>query len=270
MVHPVPNCGFSRSYVISGLDGLMVVDIGSIGAARDIEQFIAGQPDMAMKDVRFITATHFHIDHIGGMGSFLEKCPLSTRILYSPFIREYVQGRRKLSLIRHWFSGFLPATFWCTRYVRRFDHLRFDSLSGIPLPGLRNCIHLPFPESRVGYFELNTPRSPDAREENKGFLQTCAAGFGAWQVIETPGHTEDSISFYHPSTGELICGDLVVNPFKEGRGRLNGFCWSRKIICNTCRELVGMISPKIIYPGHGEVITHDHNALSAVQVFNPL
>jgi len=269
MVHTVPNCGFSRSYVISGTDGLMIVDIGSVGAADDIEKFISGYPGMAMKDVRFITATHFHIDHIGGMGSFLKKCPPSTKILYHPLVREYNQGKRKLSLIRHWFSGFLPASFWSARYVKRFDHLRFESLSGIPLPVLRNYVRLPGLENRIQYFELNVPPPLDPIDKTLKPLQTCMAGFGVWHVIETPGHTEDSVSFYNPDSGELLCGDLVVNPFKDGRGRLNHFCWSREITNSTYRELVGTLSPKILYPGHGEVMKNPLNVLSAVEAFNP-
>jgi len=41
--------------------------------------------------------------------------------------------------------------------------------------------------------------------------QRSPSGFDGWEVLETPGHTEDSLSFYKPSTQEMICGDLVVN-----------------------------------------------------------
>jgi len=247
----------------------MIVDIGSVGAADDIEKFISGYPGMAMKDVRFITATHFHIDHIGGMGSFLKKCPPSTKILYHPLVQKYYLGKRKLSLIRHWFSGFLPASFWSARYVKRFDHLRFESLSGIPLPVLRNYVRLPGLENRIQYFELNVPPPLDPIDKTLKPLQTCMAGFGAWHVIETPGHTEDSISFYNPDSGELLCGDLVVNPFKDGRGRLNHVCWSREITKSTYRELVRTLSSKILYPGHGEVMKHPLNVLAEVEAFKP-
>jgi len=268
MVHAIPNCGFSRSYVISGTEGLMVVDAGSIGAARDIERFISGHPDMTMKDIRFVTATHFHIDHIGGMASFLKKCPSSTEILYHPLVREYFRGTKKLSLIRSWFSGFVPASLWCARYVKRLDHLRFDSLSGIPLPVLRNRVQLPCPENRIRYFELDLspPRNPKGKRQT--FRQTCTAGFGSWEVIETPGHTEDSISFYSPATREMICGDLIVNPVRGGQGRLNRFCWSREILTSTYGSLLETLSPLVIYPGHGEVIRHPQNALSAVEPLN--
>lgn len=33
-----------------------------------------------------------------------------------------------------------------------------------------------------------------------------------WQVINTPGHANDHVSFYHEETGRLFCGDLFVSP----------------------------------------------------------
>ncbi|SEM56183.1 Glyoxylase, beta-lactamase superfamily II [Syntrophus gentianae] len=268
MVYAIPNCGFAQAYVISGSDGLMVVDVGSIGAAGDVERFIASHPDLSMQDVRFITATHFHIDHIGGMGSFLKKCPPSTEILFSPLVREYFHGKRKLSLIRSWFVGFVPASFWCSRYVRRFDHLRVESLSGIPLPGLREMIKAPCPEHRIRYFDLDLSPSSNPGEKRQNSPQTCPAGFDDWEVMETPGHTEDSLSFYNPGTRELICGDLIVNVLRGSPGRLNRFCWSREITKRTYGELLKTLAPAVVYPGHGHEIRHRQNALSAVETFD--
>lgn len=46
MVHPIPEGALVRACIISGADGLMVIDPGSPG-------------------------THFHFDHIGGIGRLL-------------------------------------------------------------------------------------------------------------------------------------------------------------------------------------------------------
>ena len=64
MVHPIANTGFSRTYIIEGRSSLMVVDVESVGAARDIEEYITGKLGRSLKDLQYITATHFHIDHI--------------------------------------------------------------------------------------------------------------------------------------------------------------------------------------------------------------
>ncbi|MFZ3116422.1 MAG: hypothetical protein WA121_12630 [Syntrophales bacterium] len=39
MIHRIPNCGFARSYLIEERDGPMIVDVGSISAAQEIENY---------------------------------------------------------------------------------------------------------------------------------------------------------------------------------------------------------------------------------------
>jgi len=68
MVHPVPDGGLVRAYIISGADGLMAIDPGSVGAAEAVMTVIRGMCGRSMAEVRGIVATHFHFDHIGGMG----------------------------------------------------------------------------------------------------------------------------------------------------------------------------------------------------------
>jgi len=65
--------GLARSYVISEAEGLVVVDVGSIGTAEDVAIFIKRLPGRSLQDVKCIVATHFHIDHIGGIGRLLKK-----------------------------------------------------------------------------------------------------------------------------------------------------------------------------------------------------
>lgn len=254
MVHAVLNCGFARSYIISGEDGLMVVDVGSIGTAEDVAAYINNTPGMMLHDVRCIMATHFHIDHIGGIGHFLRKCPPETKVLFHRFVEGYLTGTRKMSPIRNWFVGLVPASLASARYIRRFSHLKFESLSGIPLPGLRNIVNLPYEHNKIGYF-------------GDGKCVRYKISFDDWEVIETPGHTEDSVSLYNELSGELICGDLIVNTEKNGRGKLNLFYWSREVITKTYRDLCNTTNPKVIYPGHGEIITGDGNILLTVKAF---
>ncbi|MDI6777104.1 MAG: MBL fold metallo-hydrolase [Syntrophales bacterium] len=254
MVHPVLNCGFARSYIISGEDGLMVVDVGSIGTAEDVAAYIHDTAGMMAHDVRYIAATHFHIDHIGGIGHFLRQCSPETRVLFHRFVEGYLTGTRKMSPIKNWFVGLVPASLVSTRYIRRFSHLKFESLSGIPLPGLRKMVNLPYEHSKISYF-------------GEGKCPRYKLGFDDWEVIETPGHTEESVSFYSESSGELICGDLILNMERNGRGKLNRFHWSREVITRTYHDLCGTIGPKVIYPGHGEIIKSGGDALLAVKTF---
>ncbi|HLA27179.1 MAG TPA: MBL fold metallo-hydrolase [Syntrophales bacterium] len=275
MIHAVPNCGLARSYVVSGKDGLMVVDVGSVGTAEDVLDYIKSQPGMSLNMVKYITATHFHIDHIGGVGRFLASCPPPVRVLFHNLVKGYLEEKARISLIGNWCVGLLPATLVSFRYVNKISHFQFETPAGIPLPGLRNIVKLPY-EERINYFgtEGDPPLSNAAlfERQNKGTvfpaLKRYPLGFDQWEVIETPGHTEDSVCFFNAMSEELICGDLIVNMEKNGRGRLNRFCWSKAAIVNSYESLLASISVKTIYPGHGDLVRDEDNAMKRVCSFN--
>ncbi|MCX7635982.1 MAG: MBL fold metallo-hydrolase, partial [Syntrophales bacterium] len=89
MVHALQRCGFARSYVISEPEGVVVVDVGSVGAARQVKSYIVQKLGLTMDAVRFIVATHFHIDHIGGIGSLLAHCGGDTKVVFHHVVRHY-------------------------------------------------------------------------------------------------------------------------------------------------------------------------------------
>ena len=251
MVHPVPEGGLVRAYIISGADGLMVIDPGSVGAAEAVMTEIRRMGGRSMAEVRGIVATHFHFDHIGGIGRLLRECPTGTPVLFHHRVRDYLDGDRSLPLMENWFTAFFVAALKSCRYVRRPSHLRFESLAGIPLPGFGNRFPPPFGKERIRWI------GGDGRVR-------YGMGFNGWDVIETPGHTGDSISLYHEESRELLCGDLILNLDRDG-GRLNPFYENRATIEKTFRFLCGSIRPQVIYPGHGEVIRGGENALLGVR-----
>ena len=67
------------------------------------------------------------------------------------------------------------------------------------------------------------------------------------RVIETPGHTPGSISFY--SLGFLFSGDLI---FAEGVGRTDFTYSSKEELQKSIEKVLKLPKETIIYPGHGE------------------
>lgn len=281
MVHAVPDCGFARSYIISENDGLTVVDVGNVAAAADVASYIKNQPGMSLEMVRYIAATHFHIDHIGGIGRFLAKCPPTTKVLFHHLVRDYLKGKRKLSLIRGWRLGFIPAAVVSFRYVKKLSHMFFESPAGIPLPGIRNMAKLPYGQRRISYLGSEDAISPHLeclpektaglRQQHEGsehpFLMRYPLGFAQWEVIETPGHTEDSVCFFNAVSQELIAGDLIINMRKNEPGEVNRFCWDKRAQLHSYEFLRASISARTIYPGHGEVINDRDNAMLKIRAF---
>ena len=252
MIHTLAKSGFARTYIIEEEEGLMAVDVGSIGAARDIETYCTGVLKRPLQDIRFIFATHFHIDHIGGIKSLLPKCPPATRVLIHLRAKGYIEGWEALAHMQNWATGFFSASRESFSYIGRLSHVAFASLAGIPLPLLRNMGRLSYAE-RVSY--IDTQGHPLAQ-----------IGSSDWQAISSPGHTPDSCSLYNPGTKELICGDLIVGRH-DGTGRLNRFCWDESLVRDCFTALNNTLSVKAIYPGHGKVIRDEENAFRKVVPF---
>ena len=101
--------------------------------------------------------------------------------------------------------------------------------------------------------EIDTP----AREGD--VLQLGAAEF---QVLETPGHTQGSISLWIPAENKLVAGDTL---FQESIGRTdlpggNG----RQIVQSIREKLLKLPEDAVVIPGHGEETTIGHE-----KRFNP-
>lgn len=250
MVHRISHCGFAVAYVIEEQQGLLAVDVGSFGASLKIQKFITDVLGRRIDEIRSICATHFHIDHITGIPCLLKKCPPSTKVIFHRKVKEYIDGTSVLSHMRHKITGLVPATLYSLKYA--LNPLDWSiGLNGIPFFPLNGytCVHY---RDRISY--------PGATGKTRHPL-----GFGSWEIIETPGHTEDSISFYNGSTGDLVCGDLILNFEKNGRGKLNRFHWDPAVLLDTFLRLKNEISPAKIHPGHGEPISSSGNALLDVE-----
>lgn len=254
MVHPIPGSGLAQAYLITDeKDDLMVVDCGSVGAARSIEDFCTHSIKRSLLAIRIIAATHFHIDHIGGIAALLEKCSPKTTVLFHPLVKAYLMAKRPLSPMKHWVTGLLPTIIAGGFFgLRKWSDLAFDGLAGAPLPFFRDHQGVSYAD-RIRYLEGN--RLPRSR-----------IGFGSWEVIAAPGHTEESVVFYNEVSGEFIAGDLILGR-NDGQGYLNRFCWDEGQTRRTFAALAQSLRVRIIFPGHGPVIWSAENAFRKVDSF---
>ncbi len=75
-----------------------------------------------------------------------------------------------------------------------------------------------------------------------------------FEIIKTPGHTNDSVTFYFKETNTMFTGDFI---FKESIGRtdLNG---SIKDMNESIKKIKKYDKNIILYPGHGDKTTIDY------------
>jgi len=252
MVHSIPDCGLSNTYIIEEDDGLMVVDVGSVGAALAVEDFCIHTLKRSLRALRFIAATHFHIDHIGGIGALLSKCPPKTTVLFHPLVKAYLKANRQISPMRNWFTGLLPTLLASSFGIKKWSDLTFDGPAGVPLPFFWDLQRVSYAD-RIRYLEGN--RLPRSR-----------IGFCGWEAIAAPGHTEESAVFFNEASGELISGDLILGG-KDGWGYVNRFCWDEDWIRRSFAALIETIRVRTIYPGHGAIIRDDAYAFRKVDCF---
>lgn len=77
----------------------------------------------------------------------------------------------------------------------------------------------------------------------------------AFEVIYTPGHTEDSISFYFKEENLLFTGDFL---FKESIGRWDFPTGDFSSMQESINKIIKYDDDVLVFPGHGDKTTLGH------------
>ena len=82
------------------------------------------------------------------------------------------------------------------------------------------------------------------------------------QVLETPGHSPGSLSFYCPSSSVIFTGDVV---FQSSIGRTDLLGGSYSVLINSIKtKVMTLPADTVIAPGHGDTTT-----VADEKVYNP-
>lgn len=223
--------GYANTYLIDDGTSLVAVDVGTAPAANNIRQYLREQ-SRALPPLRMVTATHFHIDHVGGISRIVRHFP-HVKVCFVTAVGDYLQRRKKLALfpLAKWLKGLVPVVMAEENHLRNTAASLTSDKVAIPLPLLRNL--------------LPSRYSPECTlDEGRGVPY-----LPHWQLIKTPGHTPDSICLYHSDEGILVSGDTILN--MRGSGELNNFCTDCEKIKESFQKLLSL-KIKTVYPGHGE------------------
>lgn len=198
--------------------GYVLIDTGyENGFWRLKKKLVAFNIDV--QRIRYIFLTHAHDDHAGYLNEILSECPDTQIVMSSRALEGLHRGQNS-------FHG------GCTSRLA----LGFCSLMKLAGRGR----HL-FPKLRQEY----QCRCIQVTEQNRTQVEFLLQG----KIIDTPGHTVDSISLFL-SDGSLFCGDAAMS----GLPSLHKITiWAEdKAAFLKSWETIIALRPKIIYPGHGK------------------
>jgi hydroxyacylglutathione hydrolase len=242
-VHRIQG-GYANTYLIEDGNSLVAVDVGTAAAADSINDYVHDQ-NRSLPPLRMVTATHFHIDHVGGISRMVQLFP-ELRVCFVTAVGDYLQRRKKLALFppAKWLKGLAPVVMAEQNHLRNTAASLASDKVAIPLPLLRNL--------------MPTRYSPACILEEGRALPYLPH----WTLIKTPGHTPDSICLYNKEEEILISGDTILN--MRGRGELNTFCTDAEKIKESFLKLVPL-KVQTVYPGHGKPLYGIHGLETIVQ-----
>ncbi len=145
------------------------------------------------------------------------------------------------------------------------DHIggaaKLKAATGAPVHMNENDVELNnMMDVQAAWLGVATPEQT-AIDQNAREGSKLALGPAEFHILETPGHTQGSISLWIPSENKLIAGDTL---FRDSIGRtdLPGGD-SRQILASIHNKLLALPDDAIVMPGHGPNTTigreREHN-----------
>jgi glyoxylase-like metal-dependent hydrolase (beta-lactamase superfamily II) len=188
LVLPLPWPGLDRvnAYLLEGPDGCTLVDAGMFlpdddGNGWDDVEGAFAATGHSPKDVSRLVITHTHIDHYGMAGRFVaeSRCELVAHPLADRDIELYQHPEERVRRLRELFTDHGVAESELDELTQFEDWRRF--ISDVALP---------------------TSHVDDG--------DTISVGDRKWQVVYTPGHSENHICLWSATDRLLISGDHLL------------------------------------------------------------
>jgi glyoxylase-like metal-dependent hydrolase (beta-lactamase superfamily II) len=217
-----------NAYLFTG-SAVTLVDTGTLKAFPVLQQALAGL-GMACADIDQIILTHGHIDHYGAARKIMTAAGGDISIL------AHEEDR---TLVEHGLE------------VPRLQFIRYYRLMGVPL-----IFQLSL---QLVQWIFSSMAEPCRISTFIADGDTVSIGDYEATVIETPGHTRGSISLYIEKEGILFPGDHILGHITPNAFVMleTDFVLPRRMsqveFYESLRK-IEEISPRIVYPAHGEPI----------------
>ncbi len=216
-------------YILGDPDvGITFIDPGLPSVAADAMQFLGNEFGSEIVPDRLMS-THAHPDHVGGIPHVLERCDASVHL--PRLCEQYLDGETPRRFGLESSIRFLPVM---GDQKFEFSALREFAKAGRSI-GFGGPKEFTIPFTPTGYLSEMVPPS----------------GMNGWEVIEAPGHTDDSTCLYHHDTATLLAGDAVVT--LDGRAWFNPE-WVDVNLSDQTEAKLRSLEVRHLLPGHGHPI----------------
>jgi len=251
-----------NSYVVEEHGRLLVIDVAA-GCGEIVLSFIESKLGRDPRQVSLVVCTHDDPDHIGGLLPVAHACGAEVGVPWfslrphlkllrdpaSPFFRVGT-GLREAIRRRPWSRAVLARRTHRVAPDRVApDRVAPDRVARAHAPSNRARRR---PSAEVGKALGLRLLRPDHRLENDQTLP----GFPNWRVIHSPGHSWDSVCFYHTPSRSLVSGDTVLG--SRARGQLvHPAIYANPATLRRTMRTLKVLAPTSVYPGHGSVLRGD-------------
>ncbi|WP_035350213.1 MBL fold metallo-hydrolase [Fictibacillus gelatini] len=228
---PTPfKVGKVNAYIVKG-EKLTLIDCGpkTEEAHRVLVDHLHAH-GISIHDIEQIVLTHYHPDHVGGLGYFdiasLQVISSEKSIPYLEQNEEFYSERKMFYESIYKKMGVSP-------------HLIPAEL-----------------EKTNEYLSYSAKIKPDIVLKDGDEVP----GLSGWTVIETPGHSPDHISLFHKESGVMVGGDFLIahissNALIEPPLQANLPRPKPLLEYRTSFKKVAELGVSIVYSGHGKEIT---------------
>ena len=217
--------GFCNIGVITTEEGLVLVDVGLAG---QVQERLMRLREKTSLPVHTIILTHGHLDHVGGIGAFIEEA------------RE--NGYPRPRIIAH------------KNVARRYDRYRMLSRYNIFINKIQHVSRAGYdaPPEGVQFMPKGSDVYPDITYSDSMQFRTGSLTFELYHYM---GESDDGTWVWIPERKIAIAGDVVEcacpnvgNPFKVQRYTRE---WAEDL------ENIAGKNPDFIIPGHGPLLKGD-------------
>ena len=211
-----------NNYICEIDNGYVMIDTGYDNYLKKVVKRMQKQ-NIKPEEIKYIFLTHAHDDHAGFLNEFMTKYQ-DVKVICSD---------KSLEVLR---KGQNPFEGGCSSRLA----LIFCNIMKVFGRGK----HL-FPKLE----KENENRIIEVTNLNKNELEEILKG----KIIDTPGHTKDSISLLHNS-GYLFCGDSAMNGFPS-INRITIWIENKNEFIKSWKKIIEL-KPNKICPAHGNMFDY--------------